>query len=75
MLFAGVLAAAIIILIIIVSPYIMKFVFKLKSFKGIGSGICCMVLCIIILLVCFGLWSFLIIRHMNNLGYKSVQIG
>lgn len=74
MYFFGFLAAVIILLLIIVSPYIMKFIFKIKSLKGIGSGMCCVTCCLICLLICSGLWAFLVIRHMKKLGYSNFSI-
>ena len=52
----------------------MKFVFKIKSLKGIGSGMCCVTCCLVFFLVCYGLWAFLVIRHMKNLGYTNFSI-
>ena len=74
MYFFGFLAAIIILLAIIVSPYLMKCLYKIKSLKGIGSGICCVVCCLLFLLACYGLWAFLVYRHMKNLGYTSFSI-
>jgi len=52
----------------------MKFVFKIKSLKGIGSGMCCVTCCLVCFLVCSGLWAFLVIRHMKNLGNPNFSI-
>jgi hypothetical protein len=43
----GFLAGVIMLIGINAFPYIMKMTFKIQYFKGIGSGICCVTLCIL----------------------------
>ena len=47
----------------------MKKVLKIQYFKGIGSGICCVVLCILCFMGVMVLWAFFIIEH------KGISIG
>jgi len=54
---------------VIAFPYIMKKVLKIQYFKGIGSGICCVVLCILCFMGVMVLWAFFIIQH------KGISIG
>jgi len=70
----GFLAAIIIILLIVATPYIMKFAFKIKSLKGIGSGMCCVACCFVFFSICTGLWAFLVLRHMKNIGHENLSI-
>ena len=54
---------------VIAFPYIMKKVLKIQYFKGMGSGICCVILCILCFMGVMGLWAYLIIQH------KGISIG
>ena len=65
----GFLAGVIMLIGINAFPYIMKMTFKIQYFKGIGSGICCVVLCILCFMGVMVLWAFLIIQN------KGISIG
>jgi hypothetical protein len=54
---------------VIAFPYIMKKVLKIQYFKGMGSGICCVILCILCFMGVMVLWAFFIIEH------KGISIG
>ena len=70
----GFLAGVIMLIGIIAFPYIMKMAFKIQYFKGMGSGICCVVLCILCLFGATKLLAFIAFLFMKSQGYGSFSI-
>lgn len=70
----GFLVGLIMLIGIIAFPYIMKMTLKIQYFKGMGSGICCVVLCLLCLFGALGLFTFIVFQHMKSLGYRSFSI-